>query len=308
MKKCVIRPFNVVSALLIIVVFAFWFLIAASIFEAIYDYHAVDITMALIALICISFLVWLTIILLRIVLLPKIVLYDTYLEITSWKNGVPFDKKRPLCFPKPQSTVIKYCDLKLAGAFFAEDIKEYLNNKSGFLYDNWIVAVGVPIPIRLPKVTKKLRDVLLFVCDDGEPLVIDGGQYGLKQVKFLLYKLSELKTICISGRVSPKQYCNSLLLNMVKSILIVVWLTVFPMLTIYIETLFNPLHGFSYQSAFRTLYVLSLYLADFALLGLISIKRQESADQFYRVMAVAKTICCILFALFAVFFAVSIMS
>ena len=46
----------------------------------------------------------------------------------------------------------------------------------------------VPIPLKMPKIVSELKDILLFIETDGHCTVINGGQYGLWQVKDLLYQ------------------------------------------------------------------------------------------------------------------------
>lgn len=270
MMKKVIRPFNTVSALFLLIILLLFIQFAFFIADAISSSEKL-VKIILFALFYIVIFGWLSAILLCFVFRPKIILHDHHLEIHHWKNGVPYDKAHPFSLPKVTKTIIQYSDLSIFGAFLLKDVIQYIDKNSGFLADYLITAAGARIPIfvKLPKTTTMLRDVLLFAKSE-DCLVIDGGLYGYRQVQSLLYELEQRTNIKSVGRVKPKKHGSIFILELIRAFGIICWLTIVPISTIWLEGLFNPNHPPAYQLVWRVLYVISIFLANICLAGYIS--------------------------------------
>ena len=219
MNKCIIRPFSPISALFIFVVVIL--LLPMPFLFADLINGGKNISNIIIVPIYSIIAIWISILLLCIVLRPKIILYDDRIEIIHWINGVPMNEFKFFNLPKVKKSIINYNDLKFFGGFLFKDLKEYSAKGKGFLADEWILIMSsnIPIPIKMPKITKKLKDVILFVTADGESTIIDGGQYGKSQVEYLLFELENRTKIKSNGRVKAKKHINNIIIDIIKSII-----------------------------------------------------------------------------------------
>ncbi len=307
MKTYRIRPFNAISALFLILSLVFPALILFFVIDMLSGATVPDMT-SIIGIILFSFFViWLETIFLSIVFSPYIDINEDFIEIHHWKNGTPYDKKHPLRRPRTIKTTIPMDELAMYGAYLLKDIENYTKKGSGFIYDQWMVVTStpIPLPLKFPSLTKNLRDLLLFVKSDGESVVVDGGQYGLRQVQYLLHVIKQHTDTKASGRVSPKKRINSFALNVIKAFAVVCWLTVLPISTIWLEGLINPLHIPSYQSVWRTVFVISILLANLSMTGYWAIRRQRDDIEMPHIKTGLLLIALVLYVVFVVTLIVS---
>ena len=312
LNKQTIRPFNVISTLLLLCASIFVFPIPYVIYEL--AGGDADIV-SLIVLVTSSVLMFVLAgaHLLAAVFRPKIILGDDHMEILHWSGVKVHDKKHPFRIPQTKKTIISYGDLKLFGGFFAKDIAEYRKKGSGILSDTWMRAAGTPLPIsiRLDSAASQLRDLLLFVTADGTSCVIDGGLYGLKQVENLLYELEQRTGVPSAGRVDPRKHSNHFVLNILCSMLALIgficWFAVLPMSATWLEGFINPLHGQAYQSLWRHLYILSLMLANLCILGYIVARKTGNDADIRYIRKVFGRISIVLYIVFGISFSISLL-
>lgn len=307
MNKCIIRPFSPISALFIFVAIMLLLPIPFLFVDLINS--GKNISNIIIAPIYSIIAVWISILLLCIVLRPKIILYADKIEIVHWINGVPIDKFKFFSLPKVKKSIINYNDLKFFGGFLFKDLKEYSAKGNGFLADEWmlIMSSNIPIPIKMPKITKNLKDVILFVTADGESTIIDGGQYGKKQVEYLLFELENRTKTQSCGRVKAKKHINNIIIDIVKSMAVICWLTVIPLSTIWLESFINTSHYPAYQSVWKTIYVISIFGANLSLTGYIACKRVGNDVDVKTVKKIFKIASLVLYSTFVCAFILSVL-
>lgn len=310
MKKCIIRPFNIISALFLLILIVFLLPLPFIFIEFVNGDEKLTFVLFVIYLL---FFGWLSAHLLVLVFRPKIILNEDYIEIRHCQKKTAFDKTNPFRIPKIKITRIPYCELRFYGGFFIEDITEYIKKRSGFLADKWMIAMGshIPIPIKFPRITTKLRDVILFVTSDGKSLIIDGGMYGIKQVEYLLFELERHTAIQASGRVKPKKHKNCYSIDILQAtsslIGVVFWLIIFPLSTIWLEGLINPLHNPANQSVWRLLFIISILLANLSLLIHIVANKTGSDSEVKLISKFSGLLAAILYILFGITFSLSIL-
>lgn len=260
----------------------------------------------LITLFSLTFCGWLSVTILNIVFRPKMILYENYIEIHHWKNGSPYTTIRTMKIPKITKTIIKYSELSLFGGYFLKDVAKYLEENSGFLEDIRISGTKIPIQVKL------LRGVLLFVKSDGDGLVVEGKPYGLKQVQFLLYELEQRTHIQASGRVQAKKHLNSVVLIAISGLGVICgltgWLLIIPVATIWLEGFFNPAHIPAFESPLRSIYVISIFFANFCIAGYYIIRKDKVNADFENIANIFKLIAFVLYFLFFVAFILSILN
>lgn len=316
MKKIIIRPFNVTSAFLMFIAILMSAVpIALLAFVCLGDY-SLDIKNIIV--IPSSFIMlWVGILLLSIVFHQKTIFFDTYLEVYSWKYGTPYKRNmktsEQIKLPKVKITRIEYSDLKMYGAYLAKDISQYIHKNSGFLQEQWMIANSfIPIPIKMPKVTSSLRDVLLFVKTDGSSIVVDGGNYGLKQVKAMFGELENRTNIKPTGLVEgdlkfKRPFCITILNSFLSLFAIIIWTVVFPVSTVWFEGYINSSHIPAYQSGLRTVYVIGFILGGIAsLLYYCSLVPTTKKDEDVRsIRKISKIICLIIYPISIIAFILS---
>ncbi len=307
MKKYVVRPSNVVTLIFFLLGVFFLSIIPIGIISAIVAQKSVAFVL-LYALFSSIIGGWISSMLLSVVFRPKIVLYDDHLEAFHWEKGIPYDSNHPFRLSKIEKSVIQYADLTLYGAFFAKDIVNYLEKGSGLLAKKWFVATSspIPIPIQLPAITTRMRDVMMFVSSDGNSLVLDGGPYGYRQVQNMLYEIELRSGTKSEGRVTPRKSIDNFVLNLLCSLVKLSFFTVFPLVPLMLESLFNPLHTFGYDSPWRILYFCSLFIGNLCL-GIFMVSKKQNADpEIKHIQNISKKVFIILYLIFIVSFIISI--
>lgn len=278
-----IRPFGTSNIFLLFIFLIFFSLIIVAGFFIGFEIAKDQFILQFKNIICgiFVFLVYILVLikLLNTIFSQYIVLYDSYIEIHYFDN-----KHLKTLIPK-RSVVKKIFFHQLAayGAFLCKDINDYRKEKE-LLHDTWFLATQtpVPIPLKMPKIVSELKDILLFIETDGNCTVINGGQYGLWQVKDLLYQLKQRTNRDPIGRVSAEKNQHQSFYHIARSlgvlICIIIWLIAVPFLVVGVESILNPLHSGGYQSAWKTIYVICIFLANFLLLLYIALKKDKQSN------------------------------
>jgi hypothetical protein len=306
-----IRPANEISIIFLLISIVF-FLSAIGVTVSMIRGLLSGKIVSLLLLLLVVFGIWMALHFLIIAITPKIRLFCDYIEITHWKYYLPYDGRDHGLpkLPKSIVTTIRYDELKMFGVFYAKDIKNYLRKKSGLLSNQWmtIMSTPLPLPIKQPKVISELRQVLLFITSDVESTVVDTSPYGQNQIEFLLFELRKHTNIPSSGRVEPKSHVNCYILDILKSIVVILLITVLPISTIWLEGVFNPSHSPSYESIWRTVYVSSFFFANLCLSGIISTSRDSQDLEARRFGMIFKISTFTFYAVFVISFILSIIT
>lgn len=317
MKRTVIRPFNITSAFLmligtVMICIPIFLLVGTCINIQNFVFQNKNV----IAIIGTPLIMWFGILISYVALHQRIILFDDHLEICTWKNGTPYKLNsstlEQIKLPKTKTVCIYYSDLNMYGAFFAKDISQYIHKNSGFLHDQWMGTANMPIPIKMPKAVDKLRDVILFVKSDGSSFVIDGGNYGLKQIKAMFGEIENLSNLKASGRVEGDvKTKRSMFLTVFNSIVslfaVILWLFVIPVSTVWLEGLLNHAHTPDNNSGLRFIYIFGLMFGGFASL-MYYCSRFPSAktdEDIIKIRKISKTACFILYPISVIAFVFS---
>jgi hypothetical protein len=242
MKKIVIRPFNAMSALMLILglfmlVFSLLFVSYTIIFE---PWRLLSIDSLAITLGSLGF-GYMGIYFCAIVFKQKIVITLDKIKIHSWLHGTPFDDKGSLLdnlkLPKIKITEIDINDIVEYGNKTNSDIKEILGNA----------------------VTRKATTFLTihFVDKERCGVVFNGDLYKQSQLEYLLFEIRSRIGIEPTGSIEPKDNGNSYFLDILKSfctLFLIICLTVgLPVLALLIADQ-------TYDSALRIICFLGYFL------------------------------------------------
>ena len=302
MKKTSVRPFEAGSLLLALVGFAF---------PAMLIYEAVSIILKgpaperiVVIAVAAALTYFISVSALKIIFMSKFTFYEDHFEVVYFDAFMDHAKT----FYKPMSAhkvSVYYDDIEKFGSFESKQLR-----RNGRDDNNRLLALakvkGKLVPFTLPVWFQDSRNYFIINDKLGNGYLIDGKLYSVGQVGSVLRNLEDA-----SGKSAVGGYPRMSNLIGLK-ILFGFGLTMaIPLGLIRLESLLNPQHVMSYQSGFRTAYVVTgmifglSILFKFMMVGISKESGNEDTSRKSRFMTTALS--AVLFTVSAVCFILSVM-
>lgn len=271
MKRTIIRPISVMSIFFI----SLGFLSLGGeifVFMNIKDFFAEGTISIFLFIFTVAALAWLSLQMFYISFKPKIQIKDNQLMVIFWKNGTPYKRGQTflqqLKLPEVEIQTFDLKDIYLYGVFLYKDIQDVITPESGFNQEFYIKG------IQMPEMLKGLQEVMLFFSKNKEMAAVSRETYSVKQIEYLFGRIYDFTRVFPSGRIQSISKTYSFGIDILGSILLfligVFLILILPFGTIFLEGLFNYVHSPAYDSGYRTVYVVSIMLANMILLLFIS--------------------------------------